>query len=79
MPEKSRNRDRLAANKVRICITPTRETVEKLDELAAQFGLSRSATCVFLITQGLESFDAVKSWSKEQIEAVATFMVPPTK
>lgn len=79
MAEKSRNRDRLAPNKVRICITPTKDTVERLDELASSLGLSRSATCVFLISQGLESFDAVKSWSREQIDAVAQFMVPPEK
>lgn len=76
MGEKSAKKDRLSPDKVRICITPTREVVSKIDELAAAFGMSRSATCNFIICQGLQSYDAVKSFNKEQIEALANFMVP---
>lgn len=41
----------------RISIAPLNETIERVDLLAEKYGLPRSQMIVFLLNQGLESYD----------------------
>lgn len=54
--------------RTRISIAPLNETVEKVDLLAEKYGLPRSQMIVFLLNQGLETYDWQKMSSDENVQ-----------
>ena len=57
----------IGSGRVRITISPRRELLEKIDDFARKTGMSRSDAVSFMVQQGLESYEAVKSLPSDVI------------
>lgn len=61
----------LGDSKTRCSVYPPKEVTAKVDELAKQLGMTRSAMMTYLIVQGIESYEAVKSLPADIIAKLA--------
>jgi metal-responsive CopG/Arc/MetJ family transcriptional regulator len=55
----------------KVQVTFPNKTLARLDEIADEFGMSRSATNVMLLSQVLTGYDQAKSALKEYVDIVA--------
>lgn len=51
----------IGKDRVRITISPKRNVLEKIDEYAEKMGMSRSDVVCWMVMQGIESYETVKS------------------
>ena len=58
----------VSSKRVRISLSPTVEILEKVDSLAQKMGMTRSATCSFLISTALESYDCLSNLPEDKLK-----------
>lgn len=56
---------------MRVSVNPPKEIVAKVDEMAKQLGMTRSAMMTYLVVQGIESYEAVKGLPADVITKLA--------